>query len=84
MGFAAAARGVGACRQARGFVAESLAYVQLSHVWWGVWGLLQATQSSIDFDYVGYARCRLDALCTGHCLSETEEFGGAAAGNVEF
>ena len=70
------------------FVAESLAYVQLSHIWWGVWGLLQATQSSIDFDYVGYARCRLDALCGGHCQSKTasveEEFGGAAAGKVEF
>ncbi|KFH65020.1 hypothetical protein MVEG_08501 [Podila verticillata NRRL 6337] len=30
-----------------------------SHIMWGLWGLHQATQSDIDFDYVGYALGRL-------------------------
>jgi hypothetical protein len=37
-------------------------FEQLSHLWWGIWGLLQATQSTIDFDYIGYGKCRLDEL----------------------
>lgn len=36
--------------------------MQMSHVWWGVWGLLQATMSTIKFDYPGYAKCRLDMV----------------------
>lgn len=26
-----------------------------SHLLWGLWGLMQANQTDIDFDYVGYA-----------------------------
>ncbi|GJJ79103.1 choline kinase [Entomortierella parvispora] len=31
-----------------------------SHIMWGLWGLHQATQSDIDFDYVEYALQRLN------------------------
>ncbi|KAJ2156954.1 hypothetical protein GGF46_004848 [Coemansia sp. RSA 552] len=34
-------------------------FVPASHFHWGVWGLLQAVSSDIDFDYVGYASQRL-------------------------
>ncbi|KAJ1969340.1 hypothetical protein IWQ62_000690 [Dispira parvispora] len=34
----------------------------VSHLFWGLWGLLQASNSDIDFDYVGYARQRLTAF----------------------
>ncbi|KAF8937845.1 hypothetical protein BGZ58_002053 [Dissophora ornata] len=30
-----------------------------SHIMWGLWGLIQATQSEIEFDYVEYALQRL-------------------------
>ena len=43
-------------------VDEAMHFVQLSHLWWGVWSLTQATQSTIDFDYIGYGKCRLDQL----------------------
>ncbi|KAJ2705543.1 hypothetical protein FB645_002332 [Coemansia sp. IMI 203386] len=31
-----------------------------SHFYWGVWGLVQASISDIDFDYMDYARMRFD------------------------
>lgn len=31
-----------------------------SHLWWGLWALLQAKESSIDFDFLGYAILRLN------------------------
>ncbi|KAI9502316.1 hypothetical protein GGI25_006137 [Coemansia spiralis] len=34
-------------------------FVPASHLHWGIWGLLQACSSEIDFDYVGYAAQRL-------------------------
>ncbi|KAJ1725761.1 hypothetical protein LPJ53_000022 [Coemansia erecta] len=34
-------------------------FIPASHFHWGVWGLLQACSSEIDFDYVGYATQRL-------------------------
>ncbi|KAJ1655859.1 hypothetical protein IWQ61_004467 [Dispira simplex] len=34
----------------------------VSHLFWGLWGLLQASNSDIDFDYVGYAHQRLMAF----------------------
>ncbi|KAJ1950961.1 hypothetical protein EC988_004196 [Linderina pennispora] len=39
--------------------AEIHPFVAASHLHWGVWGLLQACASEIDFDYVGYAAQRL-------------------------
>ncbi len=29
-------------------------------MFWGVWGVFQAENSVIDFDYLGYAKIRLD------------------------
>ncbi|KAJ2648816.1 hypothetical protein IWW40_003616 [Coemansia sp. RSA 1250] len=34
-------------------------FVAASHLHWGLWGLIQAASSDIDFDYVGYATQRL-------------------------
>jgi thiamine kinase-like enzyme len=39
--------------------AAALAYVPASHLLWALWGLIQARQSSIDFDFEAYARQRL-------------------------
>ena len=47
---------------------EVKTYVPLSHLWWGVWGMLQACNTSEGdkedefFDYLGYGMCRLEAL----------------------
>ena len=38
--------------------AEVAAFTQASHVYWGVWALLQARYSSIDFDYFAYSDLR--------------------------
>ncbi|ORY95649.1 kinase-like domain-containing protein [Syncephalastrum racemosum] len=43
-------------------LAEVQAYVMVSHLFWGLWGLLQAQQSEIDFDYSLYSQQRLDAF----------------------
>eukprot|EP00741_Cyanophora_paradoxa_P020817 tig00021312_g20096.t1 len=32
----------------------------LAHVYWGVWAVVQARHSAIDFDYLSYAKLRLD------------------------
>lgn len=31
-----------------------------SHLWWGIWAVIQARYSPIDFDFVDYARLRLE------------------------
>ncbi|KAJ1795610.1 hypothetical protein LPJ59_004249 [Coemansia sp. RSA 2399] len=41
---------------------EVASFVPASHLHWGVWGLLQACSSEIDFDYVGYATQRLSVF----------------------
>jgi choline kinase len=44
------------------------AWSPASHAMWGIWGIVQAredVQSNVeqpDFDYIGYAICRLDAF----------------------
>ncbi|KAJ2079498.1 hypothetical protein H4R24_003731 [Coemansia sp. RSA 988] len=38
---------------------EVAPFIPTSHFHWGIWGLLQACSSEIDFDYVGYAAQRL-------------------------
>ncbi|KAJ2683390.1 hypothetical protein GGH99_004378 [Coemansia sp. RSA 1285] len=38
---------------------EVARFVPASHLHWGVWGLLQACSSEIDFDYAAYAAQRL-------------------------
>ncbi|KAG0337378.1 hypothetical protein BG000_005501 [Podila horticola] len=37
-------------------------YALTSHIMWGLWGLIQASQSEIDFDYFEYALQRLTAF----------------------
>ena len=39
--------------------AATRAYIPVSHLLWGLWGLIQAKSSEIDFDYVAYATQRL-------------------------
>jgi ethanolamine kinase len=31
----------------------------VSHLWWGLWAVMQATISTLDFDYLRYAELRL-------------------------
>ena len=33
-------------------------FLVLSHLWWGIWAVLQAKHSTIDFDYLGYSLLR--------------------------
>ncbi|XP_031253923.1 probable choline kinase 2 [Pistacia vera] len=35
-------------------------YTLASHLVWGLWGIISAHVNKIDFDYIGYARQRLD------------------------
>lgn len=37
-------------------------FKEISHLLWGYWGIIQATNSSIDFDYLGYSLMRLEAM----------------------
>lgn len=34
-------------------------YAMAAHMLWGVWALIQASMSSIDFDYLGFAKWRI-------------------------
>ncbi|KAF1870591.1 hypothetical protein Lal_00025853 [Lupinus albus] len=36
------------------FYVETNTYVLASHLFWALWGLIQAKMSAIDFDYLGY------------------------------
>ena len=38
---------------------EVEAFTPVSHLWWGLWAVMQATISTIDFDYLSYAAMRL-------------------------
>ncbi len=38
----------------------AMAYVPISHLMWGLWGLIQAKTSNCDYDFVEYGRQRLD------------------------
>lgn len=40
--------------------AAARAYIPVSHMAWGLWGLIQAKSSTIDFNYVEYATQRLN------------------------
>jgi ethanolamine kinase len=66
--------------------AEANVYALASHIYWGVWSLVQARYSPIDFDYIGYSglrwaeyRARRDAFLA----QAADVFGpaGAAAGS---
>ena len=41
-------------------VAEGNFFSLVAHQYWGVWALIQARYSPIDFDYFGYSRLRWD------------------------
>lgn len=41
------------------------AYEPISHLLWGLWGLVQSSCSEVDFDYLGYAKLRLQRLSLG-------------------
>jgi hypothetical protein len=39
---------------------KAAAHMPLSHLKWGLWGLIQDRLSDVDFDYIGYARMRIE------------------------
>lgn len=41
-------------------VAEGNFFALVSHQFWGIWALIQARYSPIDFDYFGYSKLRWD------------------------
>lgn len=41
---------------------ESSMWLMANHVHWGLWGLIQANNSEIDFDYFWYSVQRLNAF----------------------
>ncbi|OQR88381.1 choline/ethanolamine kinase, partial [Thraustotheca clavata] len=41
---------------------EANAYALATHLFWSLWGFIQATQSSIEFDFYSYATCRWGAF----------------------
>ncbi len=43
---------------------EANVYSMASHLFWSLWGFIQASQSEIDFDFVAYAKCRYQAFQT--------------------
>jgi ethanolamine kinase len=46
-------------------------FVVPAHLWWATWAVVQARYSSIDFDYLGYARSRLAGVRTSLTKSDT-------------
>ncbi|CAI5737602.1 unnamed protein product [Peronospora destructor] len=41
---------------------EANTYSLASHMFWALWGNIQASQSEIDFDFLAYGKCRYDAF----------------------
>ncbi|KAG2830818.1 hypothetical protein PC129_g3728, partial [Phytophthora cactorum] len=41
---------------------EANMYSLASHMFWAIWGYIQASQSTIDFDFLAYGKCRYDAF----------------------
>lgn len=41
---------------------EANTYSLATHLFWSLWGYIQASQSEIDFDFLGYATCRYQAF----------------------
>lgn len=46
-------------RRAQAMHRSVLAYMQLSHLFWSTWAMLQSQLSPIEFDYVAYAQRRM-------------------------
>ncbi|KAG2222828.1 hypothetical protein INT45_000443 [Circinella minor] len=41
---------------------EASDWILGNHIYWALWGMVQATRSDIDYDYWAYSFCRLDAF----------------------
>ncbi|KAI9981828.1 hypothetical protein PInf_009607 [Phytophthora infestans] len=41
---------------------EANTYSLACHLFWALWGYIQASQSTIDFDFLAYGKCRYDAF----------------------
>ncbi|MCO5600887.1 hypothetical protein L7F22_055004 [Adiantum nelumboides] len=55
--------------RAEEFLEEIESYALVSHLHWALWGILSATFSDIDFDYLEYARQRFQCyFCSKCCL----------------
>ncbi|MCO5553527.1 hypothetical protein L7F22_007049 [Adiantum nelumboides] len=55
--------------RAEEFMEEVECYTLVSHLHWGLWGILSATFSDIDFDYLEYARQRFQCyFCSKRSL----------------
>lgn len=51
--------------KAENLASDSRKWSIASHLMWGLWGLVQASQSEIEFDYYKYAMQRLGAFRDG-------------------
>jgi thiamine kinase-like enzyme len=51
--------------KAEALASDSRKWSVASHLMWGLWGLVQASQSEIEFDYYKYAMQRLGAFRSG-------------------
>jgi len=41
----------------------AMLWIQAAHLFWALWGLIQARFSSIDYDYIEFAHLRLVEYC---------------------
>eukprot|EP00002_Diphylleia_rotans_P010661 TRINITY_DN211_c0_g1_i2.p1 TRINITY_DN211_c0_g1~~TRINITY_DN211_c0_g1_i2.p1 ORF type:complete len:245 (+),score=42.34 TRINITY_DN211_c0_g1_i2:572-1306(+) len=46
--------------QIRSLHREACSFSLASHLYWGLWGIVQAKNSMVDFDYLAYSRGRFD------------------------
>ena len=60
-------------QQLEAISAEVNAFALASHIYWGVWAIIQACYSPIDFDYMQYSGLRW-----GEYYRRKEEFLGKA------
>ncbi|KAI8060138.1 kinase-like domain-containing protein [Gongronella butleri] len=51
---------------------EVLAWVMTVHLSWGIWGLIQASQSEIDYDYFSYSMEKLNSFRDEYAKWEVE------------
>jgi choline/ethanolamine kinase len=54
---------------------EVEAYFLASHFFWGLWGLIQANQSEIDYDFFQYATERLTSFQNGWAVWKAKVTG---------
>ena len=49
-------------------IQEAAIFAVLSHLYWGIWSIIQARYSTIDFDFLSYAVARIDHYMKGRHL----------------